>query len=100
MLASSLTRQAARPALPAHHHRGARRGAAPLPRQQRARAQGESEGEPDWDAEVKLFKQRTLAPNQLEVQRQLAAEQVDVGRVSVAPRRRRLPPAAAGRRPA
>lgn len=32
--------------------------------------------------ELKIFKQRTLAPSQLEVQRQLAAEKVDVGRVS------------------
>ena len=32
--------------------------------------------------ELRIFKQRTLAPSQLEVQRQLAAEKVDVGRVS------------------
>ena len=46
------------------------------------RAAQDSEGEPDWDAELQIFKQRTLKPSQLEVQRKLAAEQVEVGRVS------------------
>ena len=46
----------------------------------RVRAQ-ESEGEPDWDKELQVFKQRTLKPNQLEVQRKIAAANVDVGRV-------------------
>ncbi len=51
-------------------------------RQCRARATQESETEPDWEAELKIFKQRTLKPSQLEVQRKLAVEQVEVGRVS------------------
>jgi hypothetical protein len=41
----------------------------------------ENEGEPDWDKELQVFKQRTLKPNQLEVQRKIAAANVDVGRV-------------------
>ncbi|KAI7843748.1 hypothetical protein COHA_002646 [Chlorella ohadii] len=49
-------------------------------RWQEARAT-DSEAEPNWEEELKIFKQRTLAPSQLEVQRQLAAEKVDVGRV-------------------
>ncbi|PRW45016.1 ATP synthase subunit alpha [Chlorella sorokiniana] len=49
-------------------------------RGQEARAT-DSEAEPNWEEELKIFKQRTLAPSQLEVQRQLAAEKVDVGRV-------------------
>lgn len=57
--------------------------AGPVRRQCRARAQQESEPEsPDWDRELAIFKQRTLKPSQLEVQRKLVAENVDLGRVS------------------
>jgi hypothetical protein len=48
----------------------------------RPRAQEGSEAEPDWEAELAIFKQRTLKPSQLEVQRKIAEEKVDVGRVS------------------
>lgn len=44
-------------------------------------AEGELES-PDWDQELKIFKQRLSKPSQLAVQAQLAAEKVDVGRVS------------------
>lgn len=44
-------------------------------------AEGELES-PDWDEELKIFKQRLSKPSQLAVQAQLAAEKVDVGRVS------------------
>ncbi|KAL4448343.1 hypothetical protein ABPG75_005562 [Micractinium tetrahymenae] len=43
-------------------------------------AEGELES-PDWDQELKIFKQRLSKPSQLAVQAQLAAEKVDVGRV-------------------
>ena len=59
----------------------------------RVRAQ-ESEGEPDWDKELQVFKQRTLKPNQLEVQRKIAAANVDVGRVRQEGCKRGLPPLA------
>lgn len=64
----------------------------------RPRAQEGSEGEsPDWEAELAIFKQRTLKPSVAELQRKIVAEKVDVGRVSshtAAP-----PPAAAGAQP-
>lgn len=62
------------------HSGYARRGHAR--NQNRPRAQESSEGEPDWEAEVALFKQRTMKPSQLEVQRKIELEKVDVGRVS------------------
>ncbi|KAI3426327.1 hypothetical protein D9Q98_008700 [Chlorella vulgaris] len=48
----------------------------------RPRAQEGSEGEsPDWEAELAIFKQRTLKPSVAELQRKIVAEKVDVGRV-------------------
>lgn len=61
----------------------------------RPRAQEGSEAEPDWEAELAIFKQRTLKPSQLEVQRKIAEEKVDVGRVSISTPPHRSGPAAA-----
>lgn len=54
-------------------------------------AEGELES-PDWDQELKIFKQRLSKPSQLAVQAQLAAEKVDVGRVSCCHHRCRRSP--------
>jgi len=43
------------------------------------------EGEPDWEAEMSIFKKRTMKPSQLEALRKLEAGKVDVGRVSRSP---------------
>jgi hypothetical protein len=40
------------------------------------------EDETDWDAEMTIFTQRKLKPNQLEALRKLEEQNVDVGRVS------------------
>ena len=37
--------------------------------------------EPDWDAEMSLFRKRTLSPNQMETLRRIE-EEVDVGKVA------------------
>ena len=60
----------------AQRSRVARHGAAGRPR-----AEAGAEPEPDWDAEMSIFKKRTLKPAQLETLRKLE-EQVEVGRVS------------------
>jgi hypothetical protein len=39
------------------------------------------EEEPDWDKEMSIFKQRTMAPNQLATLRELESK-VSLGRVS------------------
>lgn len=36
---------------------------------------------PDWDAEIETFRQRSLAPNQLETLRRAEEEDVDIGQV-------------------
>lgn len=49
------------------------------------RALSNSDDEPDWEQEIRIFKQRTLRPAQLETLRKLEEQQVDVGRVSGRP---------------
>lgn len=44
----------------------------------RARASGE---EPDWDAEMQMFRERTMRPNQLETLRKAEEQDIDVGKV-------------------
>ncbi len=41
-----------------------------------------SSAEPDWDAEMSLFRQRTMKPNQMQTVRRLE-EEVDIGKVRV-----------------
>jgi hypothetical protein len=40
-----------------------------------------SDEDPDWDAEMSIFKKRTLKPNQLEALRKLEEESVSSGNV-------------------
>lgn len=45
-----------------------------------AKATGKDEEEPDWDAEMSIFKQRMMRPNQLATLREMEAK-VNVGKV-------------------
>jgi hypothetical protein len=37
--------------------------------------------EPDWDAEMQTFRERTMRPNQLETLRKAEEQNVDIGKV-------------------
>jgi hypothetical protein len=46
--------------------------------------------EPDWDAEMQMFRERTMRPNQLETLRKAEELDVDIGKVRPATLKARI----------